>query len=117
MDIKVERLKVQFGDREILKNISLDFPKQKFTGIIGPNGSGKSTMLKCIYRVLEPDSGVIYLNGKPLSSTRSSKVRSCSRFWHNIIIIISILKCSTLYSWDAVLTKTLWKTITRKTTL
>lgn len=41
MDIKVERLKVQFGDREILKNISLDFPKQKFTGIIGPNGSGK----------------------------------------------------------------------------
>ena len=46
MDIKVERLKVQFGDREILKNISLDFPKQKFTGIIGPNGSGKSTMLK-----------------------------------------------------------------------
>ena len=66
MDIKVERLKVQFGDREILKNISLDFPKQKFTGIIGPNGSGKSTMLKCIYRVLEPDSGVIYLNGKPL---------------------------------------------------
>lgn len=53
MDIKVERLKVQFGDREILKNISLDFPKQKFTGIIGPNGSGKSTMLKCIYRVLE----------------------------------------------------------------
>lgn len=67
MDIKVERLKVQFGDREILKNISLDFPKQKFTGIIGPNGSGKSTMLKCIYRVLEPDSGVIYLNGKPLN--------------------------------------------------
>ena len=64
MDIKVERLKVQFGDREILKNISLDFPKQKFTGIIGPNGSGKSTMLKCIYRVLEPDRGVIYLNGK-----------------------------------------------------
>lgn len=44
MDIKVERLKVQFGDREILKNISLDFPKQKFTGIIGPNGSGKSTI-------------------------------------------------------------------------
>ena len=68
MDIKIERLKVQFGEREILKNISLDFPKQKFTGIIGPNGSGKSTMLKCIYRVLEPDSGVVYLNGQPLKN-------------------------------------------------
>ena len=71
MDIKVERLKVQFGDREILKNISLDFPKQKFTGIIGPNGSGKSTMLKCIYRVLEPDSGVIYLNVKQSAQLQS----------------------------------------------
>ena len=52
MDIKVERLKVQFGDREILKNISLDFPKQKFTGIIGPNGSGKSTAYWSLTAVL-----------------------------------------------------------------
>ena len=49
MDIKIERLKVQFGDREILKNISLEFPRQKLTVIIGPNGSGKSTMLKCMF--------------------------------------------------------------------
>ena len=117
MDIKVEHLKVQFGDREILKNISLDFPKQKFTGIIGPNGSGKSTMLKCIYRVLEPDSGVIYLNGKPLDQYTVKQSAQLQSVWHSIIIIISILKCSTLYLWDAVLTKTLWKTITRKTTL
>ena len=68
MDIKIERLKVQFGEREILKNISLEFPRQRFTGIIGPNGSGKSTMLKCIYRVLEPDGGVVYLNGQPLKN-------------------------------------------------
>ena len=57
MDIKVERLKVQFGDREILKNISLDFPKQKFTGIIGPNGAGKTTLLKTILGELSPLAG------------------------------------------------------------
>ena len=81
MDIKIERLKVQFGDREILKNISLEFPRQKFTGITGPNGSGKGTMLKCIYRVLEPDGGVVYLNGQPLKKIiLLSKAPSCSPF-------------------------------------
>lgn len=66
MEIKIENLKIKFSDRDILKGISLNFPEHKFTGIIGPNGSGKSTMLKCIYRVLKPDSGTIYLNGKEL---------------------------------------------------
>lgn len=68
MDIKIEELRVQFGERKILQDISLQFPDHKFTGIIGPNGSGKSTMLKCLYRVLEPDGGIIYLNDKPLKS-------------------------------------------------
>lgn len=68
MDIKIRELQVQFGEREILKDISLHFPERKFTGIIGPNGSGKSTMLKCLYRVLNPNGGTIYLNGKPLAS-------------------------------------------------
>ena len=66
MDIKVERLKVQFGDREILKNISLDFPKQKFTGIIGPNGSGKSTLIKMLAGVLQPNKGQILIDGEPV---------------------------------------------------
>ena len=34
-----------------------------FTGI---NGSGKSTLLKCVYRVLSPDKGAVFLDGKPL---------------------------------------------------
>ncbi len=68
MDIKIRELQVQFGERKILKDISLHFPERKFTGIIGPNGSGKSTMLKCLYRVLKPNGGTIYLNGKPLAS-------------------------------------------------
>ena len=37
-------------------------------GIIGPNGSGKSTLLKCIYRVLKPSGGAVFLDGKELDT-------------------------------------------------
>ena len=36
-------------------------------GVIGPNGSGKSTLLKCIYRVLKPTGGAVWLDGRALS--------------------------------------------------
>ncbi|MGI6089274.1 MAG: ATP-binding cassette domain-containing protein, partial [Bilifractor porci] len=34
---------------------------------MGPNGSGKSTLLKCIYRVLKPDQGAVYINRKNIA--------------------------------------------------
>ena len=66
MKIDVEKLRVQFGDTEILKGVDLEVKDQEFVGVIGPNGSGKSTLLKCIYRVLEPNAGLVVLDGKKL---------------------------------------------------
>ena len=68
MKIKLENLKVNFGEKAILDSISVSFAEHKFTGIIGPNGSGKSTLLKCVYRVLEPNGGAIYLDDKNLKA-------------------------------------------------
>mgnify|MGYP001638633749 CR=1 FL=1 len=54
-------------------------------GVIGPNGSGKSTLLKCIYRVLKPDGGAVYLDGKGLKdySVRESARRVAVLAQHN----------------------------------
>lgn len=46
-----------------LKGVSFEVPAGEMLGIIGPNGSGKSTMLKCLARILSPDSGDITING------------------------------------------------------
>ena len=35
----------------------------EFLGLIGPNGSGKSSLLRCIYRSLQPDAGLISIDG------------------------------------------------------
>lgn len=66
MKISANAIKLSFNRRNILKGIDFELHDKEFLGIIGPNGSGKSTLLKCIYRILKPDSGVIYLDGRML---------------------------------------------------
>lgn len=74
MKIYSENIKVSYGASEVLKGISLGADSKEFIGIIGPNGSGKSTFLKCIYRVLKPKDGTVYLDDKNLKtlSTKES---------------------------------------------
>lgn len=68
MQIRLENLSFKLAAKEILKTITLNFKEEKFTGIIGPNGSGKSTMLKCIYRTLEPSGGTIYIDNQNIKN-------------------------------------------------
>ncbi len=64
--IKTENLSCGYGDKDVLKNISLSVKNDEFIGIIGPNASGKSTLLRTIDRVIEPKEGSIFLNQKDI---------------------------------------------------
>ncbi|GAA0720137.1 ABC transporter ATP-binding protein [Clostridium malenominatum] len=64
MELKTIGLETYLGENHILKGLDIDVEKKEFVGIIGPNGSGKSTFLKCIYRVLKPHKGTIFLDEK-----------------------------------------------------
>lgn len=66
MNIATEHIRLSYDANEILKDVSLRAEDKEFVGLIGPNGSGKSTLLKCIYRVLSPGEGTVYLDGDPL---------------------------------------------------
>ncbi|WP_444995335.1 ABC transporter ATP-binding protein [Aliikangiella sp. IMCC44359] len=50
----------------ILSAISYTSLPHKMNGIIGPNGSGKTTLLRCLYNRLQPSSGEIFFNSRPL---------------------------------------------------
>jgi len=47
-----------------VQDISFDIKRGSIVAIIGESGSGKSTLLKCIYGLLQADSGEVLLNGK-----------------------------------------------------
>ena len=67
MNICTTDIKMEIGNNEILKGVSIDSKNREFIGIIGPNGSGKSTLLKCIYRILKPNNGCIMLGEEDIS--------------------------------------------------
>lgn len=48
MDIAVENLSVSFGEKQVLRTLSLTFPAGSCTAVMGPSGSGKTTLLRVL---------------------------------------------------------------------
>ena len=55
------------GEVEALRNLSLEFPRGQLTSLLGPSGCGKTTLLKIIAGLLEPSSGEVEVNGRPVT--------------------------------------------------
>jgi peptide/nickel transport system ATP-binding protein len=62
-----------------VKGVSLTLPKGGTLGIVGESGSGKSTLARCIVRLIEPDSGVVDLDGRDLTKLTREQLRVESR--------------------------------------
>jgi ABC-2 type transport system ATP-binding protein len=65
--IKMNDLSKVFGDKEVLKNVSMEFSKGNVYGIVGENGAGKTTLFRCIAG-LESYSGEIISDLTPLKN-------------------------------------------------
>ena len=75
--ISVKQLKKNFGDLEVLKDISIEIREGEVVCMIGPSGSGKSTFLRCLNRLEKITSGEVVVDGHPISdpNTNINKVR------------------------------------------
>ncbi|MDD7392519.1 MAG: amino acid ABC transporter ATP-binding protein [Fusobacterium gastrosuis] len=75
--INIQNLYKNFGDLEVLKNISTTINKGEIISIIGPSGSGKSTFLRCINKLEEPTNGHIFIDGMDLMDKKTdiNKIR------------------------------------------
>jgi ABC-2 type transport system ATP-binding protein len=65
--IKMNDLSKVFGDKEVLKNVSMEFSKGNVYGIVGENGAGKTTLFRCIAG-LESYSGEIISDVTPVKN-------------------------------------------------
>tara|TARA_B110000438_G_C15720401_1_gene609523 strand:- start:492 stop:1190 length:699 start_codon:yes stop_codon:yes gene_type:complete len=69
--LRVENLSHSFGQGEgkvlALRGVSFEARAGEVTAIVGPSGCGKSTMLYLLGLLDRPDSGEIYLRGKPMA--------------------------------------------------
>lgn len=55
-----------FADHQALKDVSISVPLQSVYGLLGPNGAGKTTLIRIINQITAPDSGQVFIDGKPL---------------------------------------------------
>ncbi|MDO6585088.1 amino acid ABC transporter ATP-binding protein [Salipiger sp. 1_MG-2023] len=67
--IKVSHVSKQFGDTQVLRDISLEVAPGTVSCLIGPSGSGKSTLLRCMAFLEQATSGNIHIEGEPLGFT------------------------------------------------
>ncbi|MGI6706665.1 MAG: ABC transporter ATP-binding protein [Clostridia bacterium] len=67
-------------DRTVLKDIHFSAPKGQCTAILGNNGAGKSTLMKCLNRILDPQQGVVYVNGKNTLQMKRNDVAKCMAY-------------------------------------
>ena len=95
--IRLEHLKKNLGDLEVLKDISLEIKKGEVVAIIGPSGSGKSTMLRCMNLLETPTGGKIFIDGKNImdKDVKITEVRKnvCMVFQHfNLFHNMTVMK-------------------------
>jgi len=72
--IEVIGLVTHYGDREILKNISISIPRGMTTVILGGSGCGKSTLLKHLIGLLKPTKGKILTDGKDITLMKEEEL-------------------------------------------
>ncbi|HEY4333087.1 MAG TPA: ABC transporter ATP-binding protein [Ilumatobacteraceae bacterium] len=59
---------MRFGGAAALSNVDVTAEPATITGLIGPNGAGKTTLFNCVTGLLTPNSGIVLLEGRDITS-------------------------------------------------
>jgi iron complex transport system ATP-binding protein len=57
-----------YGNRQVVRDVSLEIAAGELVALVGPNGAGKSTLLRLVTGLLVPGAGEVRLAGTPVSN-------------------------------------------------
>jgi len=66
--LRVNSVSKRFGDKQVLKTLSLDILAGEFLTLLGESGSGKTTLLRLIAGFEQPTAGEIWMSGERLDT-------------------------------------------------
>lgn len=72
MVIRTEGLSFNFGNQQVVKNLSLNVPEGSIYGFLGPNGAGKTTTIKLLLNLLKIQHGSIHIFEQDIQTNRIS---------------------------------------------
>lgn len=66
--LSLRQVRVAYGEKVALREVTLDLPEHRTTVLIGPSGCGKSTTLRTLNAMVRLESGSIFFRGREISS-------------------------------------------------
>ncbi|GIP45419.1 ABC transporter ATP-binding protein [Paenibacillus sp. J45TS6] len=70
MRLEVKNVTKTFKNKTAVNHFSMELQTGECVGLIGPNGAGKSTLINVISDMIDPDDGMVLLNGKKISRVK-----------------------------------------------
>ena len=61
--LRTEAIGKSYGEREVVRGVSLDISQGEVVGLLGPNGAGKTTSFYMIVGLVRPDAGRVLVDG------------------------------------------------------
>ena len=71
--ISIKGLSKSFGKKPVVENVTLQIQPKAITSFIGPNGAGKSTLLSMVSRLLDADTGEVFLDQTDVRKMKSNE--------------------------------------------
>ena len=67
-NLQINKISKSFGNKQVVRNISLNINRGEIVGLLGPNGAGKTTTFYIIVGLVKPDTGEIYMENIDVST-------------------------------------------------
>ena len=84
--LSIKKISKTYGNKQIVRDISISIKRNEIVGLLGPNGVGKSTIFKIIMNIEQQKSGKILLNGIDCSNLpiheRSNKFHRGTKYFN-----------------------------------
>jgi ABC-2 type transport system ATP-binding protein len=72
--LQIEKLNKSYGERSVLRDLTLHIQAGEIYGLLGQNGAGKTTTINILCNLLNADSGKVTLNGEPVSDSTKALI-------------------------------------------
>ena len=64
----INKVSKSYGNKQVIRDITLNINSGQVVGLLGPNGAGKTTTFYSIVGLIKPDNGSIYLDKMDISN-------------------------------------------------
>ena len=100
-ELRLDEVTFRYPTREepALRDVAFAIRAGESFGIVGPTGSGKSTLLDVILGMLDPESGTISLDGRPLRELRHAWQRSIGYVPQDVYLVDDTLRANVALGW------------------